>query len=62
MIVLPTITESDLQEIGVVSFGVRRKIVVLAKRLSEKCQTAEIKENPAIVPEACETINEVRIS
>ena len=59
MLVLPTVTESDLQEIGVSSFGVRRKIVVLAKRLQEKCEAAPT----IVVNQDCnETKDWVRIS
>lgn len=35
MVVLPTLSEDDLKDIGVVSFGTRRKITVLVKKLNQ---------------------------
>ena len=49
MVVLPTLTESDLQNIGIASFGIRRKITVIVKNLQQPC------EKP------CENIPQVRI-
>ena len=47
MVVLPTLNEDDLKDIGVISFGIRRKIAVLVKQLVQ----------PTVEPSVCHPLS-----
>lgn len=49
MAILPTLTENDLQTIGVISFGARRKLSLLVKQLNPSPQAINMMPVPVSV-------------